>query len=358
MRDVRLPIISYQSIRYRAFTLVELLVVVAILGLLVAILLPSLSAAKEHAYDAKCRANLKHLYQTIHAPTGAGVQLPGHASAKAWVATVSGNASGGLLICPSDDTEKGDGAIGMDGNVTIIDAPKSVVFNSFESNSVIHGFIEQEGLALPGAVPLNIAEPGRYGRNYASYTGAAGSLAAGTVVDSYFLIFDPVGSQSAYASGSVTFGSDILGMICTTRDLDATDHILGSDDVAYPVGQGARGYESNAEEVEIMDDQRTLRIHNYHSTFPGEHARILTRRGGMASYGMNKRANPSNPRPGQLLLVEYDSTICDPGGSAHGELLRPRHLGHVNVLYTGGEVTARSPEELHPDHDDWKSDIR
>jgi len=43
----------------RGFTLLEMLVVVAILGVLVAILLPALNASRETAHDLKCRANYR-----------------------------------------------------------------------------------------------------------------------------------------------------------------------------------------------------------------------------------------------------------------------------------------------------------
>ena len=72
------------------FTLVELLVVIGIIAVLVGILLPALSKARQQANTAKCLSNLRSIGQGIntYAAEFRGTLVPG------WVASVAGGGPG------------------------------------------------------------------------------------------------------------------------------------------------------------------------------------------------------------------------------------------------------------------------
>ena len=77
-RQSRRPVfgVSASSRRARAFTLLELLVVLAVLGLLAALILPAVQSARETARRAECQSHFKQIGLALHSYYDAHRALP------------------------------------------------------------------------------------------------------------------------------------------------------------------------------------------------------------------------------------------------------------------------------------------
>ena len=351
------------SERRDGFTLLELMVVIAIIVLLVgSILVPSLMIAQEYARDAKCKACLHGLHDALLAHR----QASRRPDAWTWLQIAEEIDASELTVCPLGGFAHGGGHVQatLTGAVVSITPPPSVVFNDFESNTEIRMFVERTNYTLPCDIRVNISLPGRYGKSNSSYNSTATILAEGTAVDCHFVFFDPVGSQSSVVSGSITMGAEILGIICVRAELDTTDPptMLGRPGTQYATGQNSRDFENSREDISLSEDRRTITIHEWHSTFPGENMRVLTRpsSAGAGSFAMNIGVDPDHPRPDQIFLMDYNTSVIFPDDPWHIMALEDMkaegrlHLGsHLNAAMTDGSVRDFTPAELGPDNPHW-----
>jgi prepilin-type processing-associated H-X9-DG protein/prepilin-type N-terminal cleavage/methylation domain-containing protein len=375
-------------LRRKAFSLIELLIVVGIVVVLVALLLPVVQSSRESARLTQCKNNLRSLGMAYHQLASARGNSATAGIAAKWISRLLPymERQSANFVCPNDganygnDDENGTGGTGGSGGSTggsmefQPNMPPSLVFNQVESNTIARVYKERGHYALPSGITVDRSTPGTYDSN--SQTSQT-TIPAGTAVDVYYVHFDPVGSQSAtIQNASIFFNDVILGIICFSNSLDATDKTLGAPGTAYPTGQGARGYESGAEIVTLTDDMMGFTINRFQSTFPGENTRILTKAtddgtvGGdgsgssgvvLASYGMNNQVLSRDVLdPAQVLMTDYGKMSIDLDGKGGNNdaptWLRLRHSGRANILFGDGSVQGIGDRGFFdPAHSLWRS---
>jgi len=181
----------------RAFTMVELMVVVAIIGILVALLMPAVGSAWQVAQMTQCQSNLSALYKAQ--ANWSADRDAASGTAGAWVALLSTYLEGqvGVLACPSTEmlsTSSGtvsDGAGGAVAGGTVTSTSGTSGGYSMDSNiatpmeadiqlqDVSIGITDEAGNTLY-EIPLS---PNEHWTMYQSWTLPDGRVYIGANVD-------------------------------------------------------------------------------------------------------------------------------------------------------------------------------
>lgn len=320
--------------RQVGFTLIELIVVVAILGLLALILAPSLGNMVERARQAICANNLHQCVTTLRINTR-GEKQQAVPFASEWYTYVIDNGGVEALVCPSDKADP--------------------------------DFDETTALADTYLV-----------QNAKDFTNIQDAIDTGRSLEDGQVVVNPPGIAGDHGWDPPDPGPNQV-LICIDDDA-AVMITLGGEMSIEPIWVPGDGGNCGSEHWVVVDDgspgwrgeiEAVLQsVYNTSKSGPDTgDPRVVMRLTGRryddileppyivgrqaASYGMSTAVNSQSPAVGQLMLVEYATSVVRVSGSYTNvdDLLRARHNGRANYATTDDSVDSMTREEL-----EWEFD--
>ena len=165
--------------------------------------------------------------------------------------------------------------------VLTIAPPESVVVEMLTSFTNMFLFIEKTNFTLTSPVLVDVSAP----VSLSSEQLTSLTIPAGTLVNSTYLHHDQIGSSQNTQNASITFETDVLGVIVLQDHLVASNGQLGYPLTQYQTGSGSngQGYEwtgrcstaaGDQDQITLSADQVTVCTNVYGAP---DDIRILTR---------------------------------------------------------------------------------
>jgi prepilin-type N-terminal cleavage/methylation domain-containing protein len=306
------------------FTLVELLVVVAIIALLAALLVPSFSGFARMTNRTKCANNLKRVGEAATMFTGSGsggreVRLIPQQWATQLAAFVG---DGGAFVCPEGENE--------------FETPESLPLSELACVNVTTTGMDLE--FVEGPYVAKLSDEQFQGINWGPAHVFLPPYDAGPNPTLFWWVMEDI----------VAPGSDM--------DYEIAVRVAQNGDgtVTLRVKQitGA-GYNFN-----LIDkpDRNVLVTKGQMNGGPGSEV-VMGGGGGTTSYGMNAEINKISGDADKIMALDYPWFVASATHDWSSERLASdipgipsfaRHSGMINVLFTSGSVSLKRPDEVNP----------
>ncbi len=299
------------------FTLVEMLVVIAIIALLLVILVPALHTGRSLARQAVCAVNLRHISQGFVSHKSqqrvVGMRVAWFPPARHWPGVPQEAVENvGVFICP-EAVGKITGSYDLDG-----------MFFLVRNRGLEVGIGGVEGL---GQMWVGT----RRGKdNRGEYLEIG--LDDNSVVTASYL--DNDGHDGILRIYDQLPGGKVIAVIWKYSCGESNcvmyfgEPLFPDDNYADPNdphhGWLGPGTTKNGMEVPLV--------------------------GSASNYGINRQAEHFEYGQDKILVLDYDKRVADPDRSNTQELLHEaaRHLGVINVLFADGAVDSRGPTHIDP----------